>query len=105
MDIALYRLRRTRWGIDGVLKIDGHRVAYTAEHPDHHLPPGTYRITLRKMILKPGCGPFLNLDSSICVGRPRCAGCLVHPKATFRLLYARIQKSLRRGHPVTLIIR
>ena len=104
MKLHLHRSRRSQHGIDGYLEISGRRLAHTTEHPIARLPPGEYPITLERPILKRGNGPFRNLDGSICVGQPHCMGCVIHSADTFRPIYARIQKSLKRGTPVTLVI-
>lgn len=104
MKITLHRFRRSRYGIDGYIEISGICLASTTEHPIARLPPGEYPITLERPILKRGNGPFRNLDGSICVGQPNCMGCVIHSADTFRPIYARIQKSLKRGTSVTLII-
>lgn len=104
MEIILHRNCRSRYGIDGYLEISGRRVANTTEHPLARLPPGEYPITLEHPILKKGNGPMLNLDGSICVGRFNCPGCVIKSAETFQPIYDRIQKSLKRGVPVTLVI-
>ena len=104
MTITLYRFRRSRYGIDGYIEISGIRLAFTTEHPKAHLPSGEYPITLKHLIFKRGNGPFRNLDGSICVGQSHCAGCVINSAATFQTIYYRIQKSLKRGTPVTLVI-
>ncbi len=104
MTITLYRFRRSRYGIDGYIEISGIRRTFTTEHPIAHLPPGEYPITLNHLIFKKGNGPFRNLDGSICVGELYCRGCVIKSAAAFQSLYNRIQKSLKRGTPVTLLI-
>ena len=104
MEIILHRTCRSRYGIDGYLEISGRRVAHTTEHPLARLPPGKYPITLEHPILKKGNGPMLNLDGSICVGQHNCHGCVIKSAQTFKPIYARIQKSLKRGVQITLVI-
>jgi len=104
MDILLQRFRHTQWGIDGKLSIAGQQVGHTIEHPTMFLLPGRYPITLDKMILKRGNGPMLNTDGSICVGQLRLPGLVIKSRETFEPIYNRIQKSLKRGHEVSLII-
>lgn len=104
MRITLHRYRRSQYGIDGYIEISGKRLAHTTEHPLARLPPGEYPITLEHMILKKGNGPFRNLDGSICVGQPHCMGCVINSADTFQPIYDRIQKSLKREIPVTLLI-
>jgi len=104
MKIQLIRHHYSRWGVDGQIFIAGLKVADTCEHPSKYLPPGTYPITLDHMILKRGNGPMKNLDGSICVGRYACAGCVIHSKDTFTPIYFRIQKALKRGSEVNLVI-
>lgn len=104
MEIILHRNCRSRYGIDGYLEISGRRVAHTTEHPLARLPPGEYPITLEHPILKKGNGPMLNLDGSICVGQYNCHGCVIKSAQTFKPIYDRIQKSLKRGVQITLVI-
>ena len=104
MKINLHRYRHTPYGIDGYLEISGRQLGHTTEHPLARLPPGEYPITLERPILKRGNGPFHNIDGSICVGRSHCAGCVINSAAIFQTIYYRIQKSLKRGTPVTLLI-
>lgn len=104
MKINLHRYRHTPYGIDGYLEISGRQLGHTTEHPLARLPPGEYPITLERPILKRGNGPFRNLDGSICVGELYCRGCVIKSAAAFQSLYNRIQKSLKRGTPVTLVI-
>lgn len=105
MEIKLHRNCHSRYGIDGYLEISGRCVAHTTEHPLARLPPGEYPITLEHPILKKGNGPMLNRDGSICVGRHNCLGCVINSAETFQPIYSRIQKSLKRGVAVTLVIR
>ena len=105
MDILLTRYRHTRWGLDGYITINGVRIADTVEHPDNHLQPGTYPVTLKQMPFMPRCGPFgKKAKKKICVGRCTCSGCVINTKTIFNTLYSRIQKSRKRGHEVKLII-
>lgn len=104
MLIHLHRYRYSPYGTDGYLEISGKRVGYTVEHPLARLPPGEYPITLDHPILKKGNGPFKNLDGSVCVGQRHCSGCVIKSADTNRNIYDRIQKSLKRGTPVTLRI-
>ena len=55
-------------------------------------------------MLKPGNGVHNRLDGSILIGRYNCLGSLIHPKASFDLLYERIRKSISRGNQVLLKI-
>jgi len=103
MDIVLSRFRTTQWGTDGHLFIGGLPVADTTEHPTSHLPPGIYPVTLKNMPLKRGCAASSG-DTSIYVGQFRCAGVVIKSRETFQPIYDRIQKSLKRGHTVNLII-
>lgn len=104
MNISVERHRKTRWGVDGKLYIDGQYAADTTEHPESHLQPGTYPLTLNRMLLKRGNGPMLNTDGSICVGEHLCAGCVLRTREAFKPIYNRIQKALKRGQKVTLTI-
>jgi len=104
MNISVERHRKTRWGVDGKLYIDGQYAADTTEHPESHLQPGTYPLTLNRMLLKRDNGPMLNTDGSICVGEHLCAGCVLRTREVFKPIYNRIQKALKRGQKVTLTI-
>ena len=71
MKIEIKRLCRSRYAIDGELKISGMKVCDTAENVNCHLPPGTYPIRLttcrhyhRKM-------PCIITDESDCCSCPK----------------------------------
>ena len=71
MKIEIKRLCRSRYAIDGELKISGMKVCDTAENVNCHLPPGTYPIRLttcrhyhRKM-------PCIITDESDCSSCPK----------------------------------
>ena len=104
MIITINRYHRSRWGIDGVLSIDGAHICETVEHPTKCLPSGEYPITLKRMILRHGNGPFLNTHGEICVGRYSMPGLVLQSRPVYQSLYERIKKSLQRGHEVKLII-
>jgi len=105
MQIELHRQKRTRWGVDGELSINGSHIADTTEHPTAHLASGTYPITMQCMLLKRGNGPLLNIDGSICVGEHCCSGCVINSGKIFSKLYYRIRKTLERGNQVSLVIK
>lgn len=47
MHIEIKRNRTTHYGTDGRLYIDGNYVCDTTENPVHHLPTGSYKVTLQ----------------------------------------------------------
>lgn len=131
MQIEIKRIRTTRYGTDGRLYIDGNYVCDTTENPIHHLPTGSYRVTLRRNasmgrkvpVLTPkggnqsspsmgdkrgslafGNGLYKIRDCRIHVGKYRVSGLVIHSYDTFKTLYDRINNSQRRGHEVTLKI-
>ena len=104
MNILLKRYRHRSWGIDGELFIQGEKVADTVEHPTACLAPGTYPVTLDRLLLCRGNGPMQNLHGEICVGRYNCPGSVLRTRETYQQLYNRIRKSLLRGHDVHLTV-
>lgn len=46
MNIELIRNHRTRWALDGVLRIGGQKICDTSENLQHHLEQGTYSILI-----------------------------------------------------------
>lgn len=133
MHIKIKRNRTTRYGTDGRLYIDGNYVCDTTENPIHHLPTGSYRVTLqhnaakrRKVpvltpleTLKPsetlepsapraflayGNGLHNIRDCRIHIGEFLVSGLVIHSYDTFKTLYDRINNSQRRGNEVTLTI-
>lgn len=55
-------------------------------------------------MLKPGNGIIGRKDGSILLGTRTALGLLVHPRASFDLLYERLRKNLERGHEAVLVI-
>jgi len=104
MHIILNRWRKSKWGVDGRLYIGGAYIADTTEHPDAHLPPGVYPVTLKNMLLKRGNVPEGDSDRGIYVGQLRCQGLVVKSRETYIPIYGRIQKALKRGGEVMLEI-
>lgn len=121
MHIEIKRNRTTRYGTDGRLYIDGNYVCDTTENPTHHLPTGSYRLTLQHNAAKGRKVPVLTSaqhvaflaygnglhnirDCRIHVGEFRVSGLVIHSYDTFKTLYDRINNSQRRGNEVTLTI-
>ena len=131
MHIEIKRNRTTRYGTDGRLYIDGNYVCDTTENPIHHLPTGSYQVTLQHNAAKGRKVPVLipeggnqsspsmgdkrgsiaygnglhNIhDCRIHVGELRVSGLVIHSYDTFKTLYNRINNSQRRGHEVILTI-
>lgn len=126
MNMQIYRRRIREKTCDGILRIDGKRICDTAEHSLYRLPAGTYLIVLKyskeygrkmpmlvdikkedtspKACLAIGNGVFNNKDGSILLGTHIVPGCLKCSRQPFMQLYDRINKSIIRGHEVTLTI-
>lgn len=48
MDIQLIRNHRSRWALDGELRIMGQKICDTSENLQHHLAPGTYPVLIER---------------------------------------------------------
>jgi len=130
MIINIHRYNIRTIACDGTLSIDDLQICNTAEHSQHRIPPGTYRIGLRysrrlgrrvptlsplESISRPkrggfeghlaiGNGIYTVRDSRILLGTYIAPGCLRRSRPIFRLLYDRINNAQRRGHEVLLSI-
>lgn len=69
MKIEIKRLCRSRYAIDGELKISGMKVCDTAENVNCHLPPGTYPIHLTT------CRHYHRKMPCIITDEPDCCSC------------------------------
>jgi len=120
LEINLHRHCVSKIACDGTLSINGEHVCDTAEHSQHRVPAGTYSIALCKskthgrkvpilveapsFCLVHGNSIYGKRDGRILVGLHIIPGWLKHSNILFMLLYDRINKALRRGHEVKLII-
>jgi len=118
MEIVIFRHRYTRYGVDGILSINGRIVCATCEHPSKYLPPGTYEVVVahnkklrRKVptlpngaIIRIGNGPFKLRDGSILVGQTKAAGMVVNSAPYFNRIIDRLDKAQSRGAEITLSI-
>ena len=69
MKIEIKRLCRSRYAIDGELRISGLKVCDTAENVNCHLPPGTYPIRLTT------CRHYHRKMPCIIINEPDCSHC------------------------------
>ena len=69
MKIEIKRLCRSRYAIDGELKISGMKVCDTAENVNCHLPPGTYPIHIIT------CKQYRRKMPCIIMNAPNCSNC------------------------------
>lgn len=120
LEIHLHRRQVYKVACDGTLSINGDHVCDTAEHSQYRVPAGTYHIALCKsekhgrkvpilveapnVCIVHGNGIYGKRDGRILVGLHIIPGCLKQSDIIFHLLYDRINKALRRGHEVKLII-
>ena len=118
MVIEIIRHNYSKYGIEGTLVINKRNICTTLEHPQFHLPPGTYPIELEyneryeRLLptmpqganIRPGNGPFNLKDGSIIVGERYMLGVLCKSAQVFDKLYERIEKNERRGKKVELRI-
>ena len=118
MTILIKRFNYSKFGVEGTLTINNHEICTTLEHPDHHLPPGSYPIELEHnehyerdlptmpngANIRPGNGPFNLKDGSIIVGERYMLGVLFKSAEVFDKLYWRIWRNLQRGKKVELRI-
>ena len=119
MKITITRHNYSRYGVDGTLSIGGKRICNTCEHPEKHLPTGTYVIKIERnkklqriaptfqngAIIKPGNGPFLLADGSIIVGKFAIRGLLVDSNKYFNKLIDRLDKANNRKEEISIIIK
>lgn len=83
MNIELIRNHRTRWALDGELRIGGQKICDTSENLMHHLVQGTYSILIDRCHHYRRKMPIVLLDESSKVGplnpfeplNPRCHSC------------------------------
>lgn len=126
MKIHIHRHRIREITCDGKLSIDGVRICDTAEHSQHRVPAGAYRIVLRyngtygrkvptlelvsrasialPAVLAIGNGIYNRCDGRIILGEHIVPGCVKCSRPPFMQLYDRINNSQRRGHEVILTI-
>lgn len=120
MKILLHRHHIGEFATTGRLSISGEYVCDTCEHSLYRVPAGTYHIELRYSKLFRRKMPFLSEAPDVCLafgngiysckdgrillGTTIIPGCMKNSKEPFLRLYDRINKSLRRGHEVTLRI-
>lgn len=116
MVIKIIRHNYSKYGIEGTLVINKREICSTLEHPQLHLPNGTYPIELeyneryehllptmpQGANIRPGNGPFNLKDGSIIVGERYMLGVLHKAAPVFEKLFQRIKKNERRGKEVVL---
>lgn len=119
MTIEIIRHNYSKYGVEGTLVINKHKVCATLEHPQNLLPPGRYPIELKRnkqleltlptmpngASIRPGNGPFNLKDGSIIVGERYMLGVLYKTAQVFEKLYMRIKRSMARGKEVELEIK
>ena len=120
LELHLHRRCISKIACDGTIIIGGSRICDTAEHSQYRVPAGSYHIALCKsetygrkvpilveapsFCLVHGNSIYGKRDGRILVGLHIIPGWLKHSNILFMLLYDRINKALRRGHEVKLII-
>ena len=133
MNIIIIRHRYTKYGVDGILNINGHRICDTCEHPTNHIATGTYnvRLELNKSLkrkvpflfqqstgaskVKPldskypfitiGNGTFKLTNGCIIIGERILSGVLIHSSRHFAKLIDRLEKTLIRGDTITIKVK
>lgn len=116
MEINLIRYCYSRWGIMGVLFIEGFAVCHSCEHPKYFLSSGKYKLEKeggelrilstrkKRPTLCAGNGPFSFTDGSIIVGKYLTSGVLVHSQASYTAIFKRILWYLNKKESITLTI-
>ena len=120
LELHLHRRCISKVACDGILSINGDHVCDTAEHSQYRVPAGTYHIALCKsktygrkvpilveapsICLVHGNSIYGKNDGRILVGLHIIPGWVKRSNILFLLLYDRINKALRRGKGVKLII-
>ena len=104
MEIALVRIEKNPWGIDGRLYINRQHVCDTVEHPTRCLPPGVYQIEQETHPFRHGDGPMKSVRGEIIVGKTALPGLVVRSRETYDRLYDRMRKTWQRGKRVRVKI-
>lgn len=104
MEILIIRSEPKRWGIDGHLYINRHRICDTVEHPKCCLPAGEYEVTAENNPFRHGDGALRSLHGEIIVGKYLLPGVVTSSQQTYDRLSERLRKAFQRGNTVRLRI-
>lgn len=105
MEIELIRESYSRWGVDGMLSINGEKICDTVEHPRCHLEPGSYLLELQSHPFRHGDGPMKSRDKEIIVGTYVLPGLVTKSQEAYDKLYDRLKKAWQRGTTIQLRVR
>ena len=119
MQILINRTYKNKFYTEGVIKVNGKKIAHTVEDTLTMLPPGTYQIRLcrykskRRIIRISSTSWSIGIGLSwirsekhhlIAIGQPLIPGVVYKATGTYGRLFERIEKCHLRREQITLII-
>ena len=119
MQILINRTYKNKFYTEGVIKVNGKKIAHTVEDTLTMLPPGTYQIRLcrykskRRIIRISNTSWSIGIGLSwirsekhhlIAIGQPLIPGVVYKATGTYERLFDRIEKCHLRREQITLVI-